>query len=175
MIKRLLLVLVVLTILGCAHPRSLHQDIVSKVLAQDELVKIDATSANVSMLLKAAESGNADAQNSLGVLYLSGNGVPADHEKALSWAEKAAVQGHVQAQLRLGEIALLELSKTPRYMTFRPIIAQAHGIRMYGSPVTTTSPKYSDKKEEAKKWFSKAADQGNLYAQMRLREPILRD
>src|SRR5437588_2288359 len=41
---------------------------------------------------KAAEQGNPIAQNSLGVLYHMGRGVPKDFEQAFGWYKKAAAQ-----------------------------------------------------------------------------------
>src|ERR1041384_251514 len=51
---------------------------------------------------KAAERGNAVAQNELGHLYQSGQGVAKDPAKAADWFHKAADQGHPVAQLNLG-------------------------------------------------------------------------
>jgi TPR repeat protein len=51
-----------------------------------------------------AEKGDADAQFNLGQAYKLGRGVPADLGSAQSWYEKAAVQGHEQAQSNLGLI-----------------------------------------------------------------------
>ena len=51
-----------------------------------------------------AEQGNADAQFNLGQAYKLGRGVPADLGSAQSWYEKAAAQGHGQAQANLGLI-----------------------------------------------------------------------
>src|SRR4051794_35282008 len=41
---------------------------------------------------KAAEQGNPRAQNSLGVLYHGGHGVPKDFDQAFGWYKKAAAQ-----------------------------------------------------------------------------------
>jgi cell division septation protein DedD len=51
-----------------------------------------------------ADAGNADAQFNLGQAYKLGRGVPADLRIAQSWYEKAAQQGHAQAQANLGLI-----------------------------------------------------------------------
>ena len=64
---------------------------------------------------KAAEMGNADAQNNLGICYANGQGVTQEYEnfvlaaffgetdkEALKWYRKAAEQGHSQAQYNLG-------------------------------------------------------------------------
>src|SRR5262249_36192149 len=51
---------------------------------------------------KAADRGNAGAQNNLGLLYQSGEGVPQDLGKAAELYQKAANQGYVYAQNNLG-------------------------------------------------------------------------
>ncbi|MBF0155114.1 MAG: SEL1-like repeat protein [Magnetococcales bacterium] len=62
------------------------------VVAQDDLAAVR----------KAAEQGDAMAQNNLGVLYATGQGVPRNHEKSLHWYRMAAQQGHAIAQYNLG-------------------------------------------------------------------------
>jgi uncharacterized protein len=47
---------------------------------------------------KAAEQGNTRAQNNLGVLYIKGDGIPRDREKAISWWKKAAKNGNITAK-----------------------------------------------------------------------------
>jgi tetratricopeptide (TPR) repeat protein len=49
-----------------------------------------------------AEAGDADAQFNLGQAYRLGRGVPASLPTALEWFEKAARQGHGQAEANLG-------------------------------------------------------------------------
>jgi hypothetical protein len=49
-----------------------------------------------------AEAGNADAQFNMGQAYKLGRGVPADARLAQSWYQKAAQQGHEQAQVNVG-------------------------------------------------------------------------
>jgi S1-C subfamily serine protease len=48
------------------------------------------------------ETGDAGAENDLGVLYDSGNGVARDAAEAVKWFRKAAEQGHAVAQYNLG-------------------------------------------------------------------------
>ena len=50
----------------------------------------------------AADAGDADAQLSLAYMYLRGEGVEQDYEKAFKWTEKSAEQGLAQAQNELG-------------------------------------------------------------------------
>jgi TPR repeat protein len=54
------------------------------------------------LLTRAANRGSADAQNNLGMAYLTGDGVAApDPGKAAVWFERAARQGQVNAQFSL--------------------------------------------------------------------------
>jgi cell division septation protein DedD len=51
-----------------------------------------------------AEKGDPDAQFNMGQAYKLGRGVPTDLKLAQTWYEKAAQQGHEQAQANLGLI-----------------------------------------------------------------------
>jgi len=62
-----------------------------------------------------AEKGDADAQFNLGQAYRLGRGVPANLGLAQSWFQKAAAQGHEQAQGNLGLI-LYEAGKRQEAM-----------------------------------------------------------
>ena len=53
-------------------------------------------------LLAAAEAGDAEAMNRLGVMYGNGDGVAKDPVMAMQWLEKAAAAGHAKAMLNLG-------------------------------------------------------------------------
>jgi TPR repeat protein len=51
---------------------------------------------------RAAESGNANAQNNLARMYEDGRGVPKDYSEAVKWFHRAADQGVAAAQFNLG-------------------------------------------------------------------------
>jgi len=53
-------------------------------------------------LTTRAEQGDAQAQNSLGVRYNNGEGVPQDYAEAIKWYRLAAEQGYAHAQYNLG-------------------------------------------------------------------------
>ncbi len=55
-------------------------------------------------LIRSAEQGNAEAQYSLGVLYIEGQGVPQDDAEGVKWFRFAAEQGHAAAQSSLGNM-----------------------------------------------------------------------
>jgi len=52
--------------------------------------------------LPAARSGNADAEELIGVLYAMGLGVPRDDVRAFEWYLRASLKGHPGAQSGLG-------------------------------------------------------------------------
>jgi hypothetical protein len=54
-----------------------------------------------SRYLRAAQSGNDEAQFYLGALYSTGVGVPRSDQEAFSWFSRAANQGHSHAMLIL--------------------------------------------------------------------------
>ena len=51
---------------------------------------------------RAAEQGDAYAQNNLGFMYDNGHGVPQDYAEAVKWYRRAAEQGDAYAQHNLG-------------------------------------------------------------------------
>ena len=51
---------------------------------------------------KAAEHGNAGAENGLGLAYSQGLGVPVDLARAVEWYRRAAVQNEPYAEANLG-------------------------------------------------------------------------
>jgi TPR repeat protein len=57
------------------------------------------------MIMRLAERGSAGAQVLLAGMYLRGEGgVARDDRKAAEWLEKAAVQGNVYAEMKLGDL-----------------------------------------------------------------------
>lgn len=60
--------------------------------------------ATVDQILQMAESGDAVAQNALGLRYATGDGVQLNEQEAVRWFTKAASQGNVSAQSKLGSI-----------------------------------------------------------------------
>ena len=59
-------------------------------------------SKELTELRAKAESGDADAQNNLGVCYYNATGVTKDYVEAVKWCRKAAEQNHAVAQVNLG-------------------------------------------------------------------------
>lgn len=57
----------------------------------------------VSQQKELAEKGDADAANSLGLIYYSGEGVTKDYAEAFKWFSKSADQNNLDAESSLGE------------------------------------------------------------------------
>ncbi|MGB0867320.1 MAG: tetratricopeptide repeat protein, partial [Granulosicoccaceae bacterium] len=53
-------------------------------------------------LLPAAQAGNADAEELIGVMYAMGLGVERDDERAFDWYLRSALKGHPGAQSGVG-------------------------------------------------------------------------
>jgi TPR repeat protein len=51
---------------------------------------------------KAADAGDANAMNSIGLMYDNGQGMPRDDQQAMAWYRKAAAGGNSNAALQLG-------------------------------------------------------------------------
>ena len=60
------------------------------------------TAADFAATKKDAESGDAEAQYNLGLMYDNGEGVPQDNAEAVKWYRLAADQGKALGQLNLG-------------------------------------------------------------------------
>jgi len=53
---------------------------------------------------KAAEQGDANAQNNVGAMYANGKGVPQDYAQAMRWYRKATEQGDAAAEYGVGRM-----------------------------------------------------------------------
>ena len=68
------------------------------------VVGVQAQTPEIDALRARAEQGDAEAQNNLGVMYATGEGVPEDDAEAVRWYRLAAEQGYAVAQFNLGNM-----------------------------------------------------------------------
>ena len=61
-----------------------------------------AQNSDITTLINKANTGDASAQNELGICYAKGKGVTEDLNEAIKWYRKAAEQGHAEAQNKVG-------------------------------------------------------------------------
>jgi len=123
---------------------------------------------------KAAERGNADAQNELGHLYQFGLGVEKDNAQALQWFRKAADQGNPGGQANLGWMYQYGLGVTQdNSQAFQ--LYQKSALSGGGSPAETrlafmyeNGLGVKQDYNQALSWYRKAADQGNPRAETSL-------
>lgn len=102
---------------------------------------ITASTNTIKDIQKRAEQGDTKAQEKLGSMYLTGQGVALDFYQAAYWFRKSAEQGNDAGQF---EIGLLHY--------FGSVQAQDGSVE---------APNYN----QAAYWFSKSAEQGNSKAQ----------
>ncbi|GHV38472.1 hypothetical protein FACS1894187_17310 [Synergistales bacterium] len=118
---------------------------------------------------RAAEQGNAAAQNRLGSMYANGRGVPKDDKQAVEWYRKAADQGHAAAQYNLGLMYAKTKDDKQAADWYRKAAEQGYAAAqnrlgfMYDNGQGVTQ---DDK--QAVEWYRKAADQGYAAAQYNL-------
>jgi TPR repeat protein len=129
-----------------------------------------AQSASTDELIKKAESGDAQAQYTLGVRHLNGEGVPKNDAEAVRWFRKAAEQGYPQAQNKLGNsynsgggvakddveaVRWWQKAADQGYPNAQSNLGKAY---LFGKAVAKDET-------EAARWFRKAAEQGFAPAQ----------
>ena len=130
--------------------------------------KKDYASA-VEYYRKAAEQGNAAAQNRLGICYNIGLGVGKDSNEAIKWYRQAAEQGNAVAQNNMGNYYNERQNYTEAARWYRKaaeqgqIAAQSSLAELYYNG-RGVAKDYA----EAVKWFRKAAEQGAPGAQYQL-------
>ncbi len=160
-------------------------------LAQEKLQKAEENDANaqykkgfsfytqkdyakaVEWFQKAADQGNADAQDWLGVCYYNGRGVQQDYKQAVEWYQKAANQGDAAAQNRLGVCyenghgVQKDYDKAVEW--YRKAANQGNASAQYnlGTCYENGHGVQQDYKQ-AVEWYRKAANQGNASAQINL-------
>jgi hypothetical protein len=79
------------------------------------------TAEAVTWYRKAAEHGNADAENTLGALYAEGRGVPRDSVRAYAWFSLAMRAGDQHAE---GNRDIAARNMTPAEITAAEQLAQ---------------------------------------------------
>jgi TPR repeat protein len=84
--------------------------------------------ADFDTVKRAAEAGNANAQNTLGERYSIGFGVKQDDTEAMKWYQKAAEQGHANAQYHLGMKYAIEGNDTEAKKWFQKAADQGHQL-----------------------------------------------
>ena len=135
-----------------------------------ELGQSQADTEDIETLRRAAEQGDAEAQRTLGVKHVEGDGVPQDDTEAIRWFRLAADQGNAGAQRNLG-VAHAQGDGVPQ--------DDAEAVRWYrlaadqgnANAQTNLGLMHGEGRgvpqddAEAARWLRLAADQGHAGAQ----------
>ena len=122
---------------------------------------------------KAADNGNADAMWALGNIYDRGEGVLQDFSEAANWYILALKHGNIYAEADIRDI--LQYRPPLSSQIYDELIALYLIIVEKGNPETQYAlglayAKGKNDYPEALKWWCKAAEQGDFYAQLILWE-----
>ena len=123
-------------------------------------------SKEVRRLRKAAEQGDAVAQNDLGYRHELGNGVVKNYAEAVKWYRKAAEQGNGNAQRSLGyhyqNGIVVVKDDVEAVKWFRKAAEQGHAQAQYDLGCCYAEGKgVEEDYSEAVKWYRKAAANGH--------------
>ena len=112
---------------------------------------------------RAAEQGDAAAQNALGLKYANGAGVLKDQAEAVQWYRKAAEQGNADAQAYLGWMYQggcgVTKDEAEAVKWYRKAAEQGHAIAQYNLGCLHQYGSAEKNLTEARKWYSSAAAQ----------------
>jgi TPR repeat protein len=81
---------------------ALASPVAAEIEAARDLMEAGKFAEAREALLPAARSGNADAEELIGVMYALGLGVERDPERAFEWYLRSSMKGHPGAQSGLG-------------------------------------------------------------------------
>lgn len=115
---------------------------------------------------KSANNNYSKAQYNLGQLYRQGKGIKQDYQEAAKWYLKAAKQGYSPAQVAMGQMYRagmgVTLNEAQALHWFKKASAQNDPI---GQLKLGAWYALNGKKEEAIRWLTKSAEQGNQEAE----------
>ncbi|AIZ56741.1 Sel1 repeat protein [Candidatus Methanoplasma termitum] len=136
--------------------------------------KNEYTSEEVEKVKELAESGDADAQRELGLMYSDGVGVSQDDALALKWWRLAADEGHVGGQNGLGWAFLNGKGVKQDFATavkwVKMAAEQGFAKAQMNMGLLCIGKGTSNNFEEAEKWFELASAQGYPGADRKLIE-----
>ena len=120
-----------------------------------------------------AESGSAEAEYNLGILYEKGQGVPQDFVEAVKWYRKAVAQGYAAAQTNLGSLYWYgrgvpqDFAEAGRW--YREAAEQGDAQARFNlGTMYENGVEVPQDFAEAVRWYRKAAAQGHDGAKKRL-------
>jgi TPR repeat protein len=130
---------------------------------------------NFEQTTRAAEQGDAVAQNLLGEMLLKRDGAPADTKAAADWFRKSADQGNVLAQFNLGPLfeagqgVPFDYARAAEW--YRKAAEQGLAAAQYSLAAMYVYARGVERNDaEALRWLDRAAQQGDALAQFAMGE-----
>lgn len=125
----------------------------------------------VEIIGNLAIEGYSQAQVVLGLMYMNGEHVPQNNEKALKWFQKADDQGDANALIGMAFLYGDNLGDNDKAFMFLQKAAERgnkHGQYLLAVAYQSGMWGISEDIHEAEKWYKKAAQQDNNMARYRL-------
>lgn len=118
-------------------------------------------SEDIETIRNNAEHNDAEAQWKLGQCYFNGDGVEKNSDEAVKWFQKAADQGLVEAQYRLGLHYRVNEDYKESAKWLKKAAKQGHANAQFGLFLAFVNGKGVKRNcEVAAKWLVEAAEQG---------------
>jgi TPR repeat protein len=135
------------------------------VIAQQSGNDVSSPEQQTKALKLKAESGDAKSQVDLGIVYATGDGLPADETEAIKWFRKAAEQRNAAGEYALGEMYSTGRGVAVDYIEalkwLRRSAEQGDARGQYNLAAMYSEGKGVAKDHaESAKWLKKAAEQG---------------
>ncbi|MQP64747.1 hypothetical protein GE253_05240 [Niveispirillum sp. SYP-B3756] len=128
----------------------------------------------IHFLEKATQAGHVEAAFHLGISHLEGRGIPVDYGKAAQLLAKAAEQGHPNATYNLGVLyfhghgVARDQEKAMGYYARSAELGSPSGQFRLAHALATGQELLPADPEKALYWFTLAAEQGHVPAQVNL-------
>ena len=172
--------LLVLVACGCDQGQPTPPALTSAAPTSQGPATSAVTPTDFAATIKAAESGDADAQFDLGLMYNNGQGVPKDYAEAVKWFRLAADQGFAKGQNGLGLMYNIGQGVPKDYAEavkwYRLAAEQGNDFAQYA---LGNAYRYGDGVEqdfaEAVKWWQLAAEQGHEDAKQLAEECVRKE
>lgn len=137
------------------------------------LAVLMASSSFSQELLRLANSGDAEAQYTIGECYYRERGVKQDYLEAAKWFRRAANQGHAKAQHDLAMMYYKGIRLEKNYDEARVLLQKAANqdhkeAQVVLGNIYKTGKGVAKDNVQAAQWYKKAAEQGHYDAMINL-------
>ena len=129
--------------------------------------------SKIEELIELAKSGDAVAQNKVGIMYFNGEGVQQNRTKAVKWFSKSAAQGNAEAQYLLGMMYYDGIEVQQNFVKAAELFIKADKQdydSYYLGRMYINGEGFPQDFEKGAKYFTKNAEKGDPLSQLLLGE-----